>query len=188
MRMTSQHARRDIHLADQLRLERLDDRAVGSDDLADDLRLVQLAAVGQRRVGVDQLDRRHDVVALPDARPGRSRPGRSAAPRACLLPLVRRDDARTPRRGDRSRSVRRTRTGSPSSRVDRCPSMPATWKKIRVAGVAEAAVDVARSPKPRSVPVVEPGGPECQDSPSWQIWVVAVIFLSARPPVPVTSL
>ena len=57
----------DLQLADELRLERSDDRAVGPDDLAHDLRLVELAAVGQRRVGVDELDRRDDVVALPDA-------------------------------------------------------------------------------------------------------------------------
>ena len=55
-----------FELADDLRLERPDDVAVGSDDLADDLRLVERAAVGERRIGVDQLDRRHGVVALAD--------------------------------------------------------------------------------------------------------------------------
>ena len=38
----------------------------GPDDRAHDLRLVELAAVGQRGVGVDQLDRGDDVVALAD--------------------------------------------------------------------------------------------------------------------------
>ena len=53
-------------LPDELRGERADDRSVRPDDLAHDLRLVQLAAVGERGVCVDQLDRGDDVVALAD--------------------------------------------------------------------------------------------------------------------------
>ena len=40
---------------------------VGADDVAHDLGLVERAAVGQRGVGIDQLDRRDHVVALADA-------------------------------------------------------------------------------------------------------------------------
>ena len=40
----------------------------GADHVADDLRLVQGPAVGQGGVRIDQLERRHDVVALADPR------------------------------------------------------------------------------------------------------------------------
>ncbi len=46
---------------------RCDDVAVRVQDAAHQLRLVERAAVGQRRVGVEDLDGRAHVVALPDA-------------------------------------------------------------------------------------------------------------------------
>ena len=53
-------------LAQHDRLERPDDRAVGTGDLADDLGLVERAAVGQGRVGVQDLERGRGVEALAD--------------------------------------------------------------------------------------------------------------------------
>src|SRR3954468_24947543 len=61
-----EHALRDVQLVEQLRLERLDDGPVRRRDLSDELGLIQLAAVRERRVRVDELDGRRDVVALPD--------------------------------------------------------------------------------------------------------------------------
>ena len=59
---------RRLDLVEDDRLERADDLAVGAVDLADDLGLVDRAPVRERRVGVDELERRRRVEALADAR------------------------------------------------------------------------------------------------------------------------
>ena len=57
---------RDRERSDQLGRERPDDGAIGSRDLLHELRSVQLAPIHERRIGVDELERRDDVIALPD--------------------------------------------------------------------------------------------------------------------------
>jgi hypothetical protein len=107
----------------------------------DELRLIELAAVGEGRVGVDQLDRRDDVVALADA-------GLVDLAREDLLalrpqlPLVRRDDA-----GDLARQVDAGLLAEPvlvrpvGEPVD--AQLARELEEERVARVAEAAVDRA---------------------------------------------
>src|SRR5712675_3068405 len=83
---------RRMKLVDQNRFEWPDDASIRPDDFPHELRLQQLATICQGRVRVDQLDRCHDVVALPD--PGlvhlaREDPGAEVLE----LPVVARDDA-----------------------------------------------------------------------------------------------
>ena len=67
--------------------------AVGSEDLADDLGLVERAAVREGRVGVQELERRGRVEALAD--PGLEHFALlDGLAEAVDLPLVGRDDAR----------------------------------------------------------------------------------------------
>ena len=67
------------------------------------------------------------------------------------------------------------------------PELAGHLEEERVARVAEAAVDVART-EAAVVPVVEPGRRRGSGSPRSGTSVVAVILPSASAPVPVTSL
>src|SRR3954447_1770665 len=86
-----EHVRRHAHLVDDFGLERTDDRSVRADDVANDLRLVERAAVRESGICVDQLDRRHDVVALADPRLVRLT-REDLVTESVLLPLIRWDD------------------------------------------------------------------------------------------------
>ena len=125
----------------------------------DDLRPVDLAAVREGRVGVDQLDRRDDVVALADARLVRLALEHRLA-EGVHLPLVVGDDA-----GDLAREVD---PGGRPEAVLPCPvGQPVRaeharqLEEERVRRVAEAAVDVAQA-EAGVVPVVEPRAAEGQ--------------------------
>src|SRR6476660_9360277 len=149
----AQDALADIESSDQLWLERLHDRTVRPDDVVDQLRLVQLSAVRQGGIGVDQLDRGDHVVALTDASLVRLA-GEDRRTERVLLPLVRRDDA-----GDLSGQVD---ARGPPEPVLASPGAESVDTKLaghleeeRVAGVAEAAIDVAEA-EAAAIPVVEP--------------------------------
>ena len=160
--------------------------AVGRDDLADDLRLVELAAVRERRVGVDELDRRHDVVALADARlVDLAREDRLAE--GLELPLVRRDDP-----GDLARQVDAGRRAEavlagPSSASRSIAELARELEEERVARVAEAAVDVAGA-RSRGGSSPRTWSSRASGTAASGSACVGVIFLSARAPVPATSL
>ncbi len=64
----AQHALVDVQLANDLGLDALHDVAVGVQDAAHQLRLVERPAVGEGSVGVQNLDGTAHVVALADAR------------------------------------------------------------------------------------------------------------------------
>ena len=176
---------RRLDLADELRRERPDHGPVGVDDLADDLRLVELAAVGEGRVRVEDLERRRGVVALADARlEDLAREDRLAE--GVLLPLVRRDDARAPRRAGRCPSSRRTRAGAPSRRGARSRGAgPSGRRTCRSSGRSRSGCRAVRTPRGSS-PRTCPGRSGCTAC----VWTSSVgpSFLSARTPRPVTSL
>ena len=173
VRVAQRHgvARRDPHraqgrlrhgeLADEVRLELLDDLAVRPDDLAHDLRPIELAAVRERRVRVDELDRRHDVVALADPRLVDLAVEHRLAERVDL-PLVGRDDP-----GDLAREVDARRRAEPVlARPIREPVGAEHARELeeeRVRRVADPAVDVAQA-EADVVPVVEPRPAEGQEA------------------------
>ena len=173
VRVAQRHgvARRDPHgaqgglrrgqLADEVRLELLDDLAVGPDDLAHDLRPIELAAVRESRVRVDELDRGHDVVALADPRlVGLALEHRLSE--RVHLPLVVGDDP-----GDLAREVDARRGAEPVlARPIREPvgaEHARDLEEERVRRVAHPAVDVAQA-EALVVPVVEPRPAEGQEA------------------------
>ena len=141
----------DGQLADDLGLEALDDLALGVQHAPHELGAVERAAVGERRVGVDELDRRDHVEALADARLVRPRRGRRPGRSTLLRPLVGGDDARhLAGQVDAGLLAEAPLVGPVRQPVDAQPA--GHLVEERVAGVGEAAVDVA-GPRARLVPV-----------------------------------
>ena len=174
----AQDARLDLELVEDLGLERTDDLAVRADDVAHDLRLVQRAAVGQRRVGVDQLDRRHVVVALADARPGTSRPGRSsrrAGPASTAL--VGTMPATSPGRS-MPVGVAEAVLVAPSTRVDRCRACRRAGRRT-CRSSARSRSRCRSAPQPRPFHSIELRVAEGQVRPSSRPGSTAVILRSA---------
>ena len=156
-----------------------DHGAVGPDDVADDLRLVELAAVGEGRVGVDQLDRRDDVVALAD--PGLVDLAREdlLAERR-LLPGVRSGRCRRPRPAGRCRSAAPNPYWWAQWASRSIPSMPASWKKNVSLEWAKPAVDRDRAPA-AVVPLPEPAsGRGAGTASSWTRVVGVILWSAAR--------
>src|SRR5262245_18424187 len=146
-----QDARGCVDLAENLWLN-LQHGAVRLDDLADHVGLVEGAAVGESRVGVEQLDRGHGHVALANA--GEVHLARiDRQPERVELPLVRRDDTRDLGRqvdaGGRAEAVLLAPVAVP---VD--AEHGRRLVEERVARVPEAAVDVAH-PETGTVPVAD---------------------------------
>src|SRR6476659_8711555 len=157
-----EHARRDGQLPDQLRREWANDAAVRPDDLAHELGLEKLPAVRQRRVSVDQLDRRHDVVALADTRLI-DLAGIDRLTKRGLLPDVRRDDA-----GDLARQVdaggcaEAEVPGPVREPID--PEHACELEEERIARMGEAELDRDRAPA-AMVPIPEPARAEREIGP-----------------------
>ena len=138
-------------VVDQLGLDVLDDGAIGSQDPANDLRLQERSAVGQRVVRVQDLERRGRVVALADARLV-DLAGIDRLVEQVLLPLVRGNDAaRLGRQVDACPCAVAELLGPLPKAVDAERSCQLV--EVRVARVREAAVDIERA-EAAAVPVV----------------------------------
>ena len=149
--------RRRLDRPDQLRLERADDGSVGPADLPDDLRLVELPAVGDGGVGVGDLEDGCQVKALADARlENLARVDRQAV--VVHLPLVGRDQA-----GRLEGEIDAGRAPEPQllRPVGQALHAEAVGElvEVGVTGVAEALVDVQGAPAPL-VPLPELGAPQ----------------------------
>src|SRR5215210_6615825 len=156
-----EHVLWHLQLVQELRLEPPYDRSVGPHDLSDDLRLEELAAVRQRGVRVDELDRRHDVVALPDAGLV-DLAGVDREAHRVELPLVGRDDpARLVRQVDSRALAEPVLPGTVREPID--PQHPRHLEEERAARVTEATPDVA-GPEPAAGPVMEARAAERQEA------------------------
>src|SRR4029079_1191007 len=156
------HGRLHLELVQHFPREGTDDLPVRTDDLAHELRLIEGAAVRERRIGIDELKGRHGVVALTDARLVRL-PGEHRSTEGLLLPSIVGNDAADLARQVDARwlpeAVLPRPIGEPIA-----PEHPGDLIEEGIARVAEATVDVTRTPA-TVVPLVELRLAERQERP-----------------------
>ena len=146
-----EHLRGDGDVADDLRLVVLHHGPVGGQDAMHELRAVERPAVGERAVGVDQLERRDGVVALADARLVHLAGVDRLVEDAFLPGVVGNDAGRLAGQVDAGLLTEAPLVGEVRQAID--PEAPGHLVEEGVGRVGEPVVDRQR-PEPGPVPVV----------------------------------